>query len=85
MSEFEFEGRQVRINSRGSLPAQPVNPPLEKYELELDGHPYSFFMVDHADKPVVPFKGSLAHPVLPYNRDRVDRIVRYAIDNGHLR
>jgi hypothetical protein len=85
MSEFEFEGRQIRISSRGSLPAQPVNPPLEKYGMEVDGHPYASFMVDHADTPVVPFKGSPVHPVLPYNRDRVGRIVRYAMQEGHLK
>jgi hypothetical protein len=84
MSEFEYEGHRIRISSRGSLPAQPVNPPLEKYEMEVDGHPYTSFMVDRADAPVVPFKGSSVHPDLPYDRDWVDRIVRYAIHEGHL-
>ena len=85
MSEFEFEGCQIRISNRGSLPAQPVNPPLEKYEMEVDGHPYAFFMVDREDTPVVPFTGSPVHPALAYNRDWIDRIVRYAIQEGHLK
>jgi hypothetical protein len=85
MCEFQYEGHQIRIRSRGSLPAQPVNPPLEKYEMEVDGHPYAFFMVDRADTPIVPFTRSPEHPALVYNRNWVDRIVRYAIREGHLK
>ena len=85
MCEFKHEGHQIRIRRRGSLPARPVNPPLEKYEMEVDGHLYAFFMVDREDTPTVPFTGSPEHPVLVYNRNWIVRIVRYAIREGHLK
>jgi hypothetical protein len=53
--------------------------------MEVDGHPYAPFMVDRADTPIVPFTGSPEHPVLLYNRNWIVRIVRYAIQEGHLK